>query len=141
MYGLVEWALYCQGISGQSLNAYAYNQYIEGYTPPNGLAPETGFSFYDYQNEISNGRPVMFLLVDWAKNAGHSVLGVGYGYDSVTGQGEVYIHDTWGISNPADPKKIPWTSGAFSYSVTVSGTLYTFNFELMGVTIFHPNKL
>ncbi|MGA1839698.1 MAG: C39 family peptidase [bacterium] len=140
MYGLVEWARYCQTISGQSMNAYAYNQYIEGYTPPNGPAPGTGFSFYDYQNEIDKGRPVMFLLVDWTRNAGHSVLGVGYGYNSDTGQGEVYIHDTWTMNNPADPKKIPWINSAFSYSVTISGTLYTFSFELMGVTIFHPNK-
>lgn len=137
MHGLVEWARYCQIISGQSMNAYAYNQYIEGYTPPSGPAPAAGFSFSDYQLEIDCGRPVMFLLMDWDLDAAHSVLGVGYGYDPAN-QRLVYINDTWSLNDPADPKTIPWANGSYLYTVVVSGTLHTFNFEIMGVTTFRP---
>jgi len=71
-----------------------YNQYINGYDPPqywNGsqwVDPPVitgGYTYTNYKAEIDAGRPVLIQVT------GHTMLGVGYDNASTT----IYIHDTW----------------------------------------------
>jgi autotransporter-associated beta strand protein len=63
-----------------------YTQRIDTYVPPGGGTYLSGFSFYDYMDEIDAGHPVILQLVN------HVTLGVGYDMDSET----VYMHDGYG---------------------------------------------
>jgi transcriptional regulator CtsR len=62
-----------------------FSQLIKG----QGIDPNKGFTFADFQAEIDAGRPVLIHVT------GHTMLG--YGYDTSTNT--IYVHDTWDYSN------------------------------------------